>query len=49
MEKSQTINLKAEMYLEGQKFLENEKIIKTEYEDIEKCESIHFIRFLHIL
>ena len=49
MGKSQKLVLKAEMYLEGQKFKENGKIIKTEYEGIQKDASIYFITFLHIL
>ena len=49
MGKSQKLVLKAEMYLEGQKFKENRKIIKTEYEGIQKNFSIHFITVLHIL
>ena len=49
MGKLKTIVLKAEMYLEGQKFKENGKIIKTEYEGIQKNASIYFITFFHIL
>ena len=36
MEKLPTVVLKAKMYLEGQKFKENGKIVKIEYEGIQK-------------
>ena len=49
MGKLKTIVLKDEMYLEGQKFQENGKIIETEYEGIQKDALINFITFLHIL